>query len=299
MVSVCVPSYNGAAFIRQTIHSVLEQSFTNFELVVVDDKSTDETISIVRGISDPRLRVIESSMNLGLGANWNKALASVLGKYVKLLCQDDVLHSDCLERQVAILEHVRHEGIVLAVCNRNVINSSGRVVVKPRRVLRRGVLNGRHLIQACVRHGQNFIGEPVVGLFRRDALTLKEVCDPANPYMSDVSLWAEVLRHGDAWFDPCCMASFRISADAASSGIGLRQAGYYRSFAKKLRRDPHYEISAVDLLLAAIRSSLWCVLRNVFIRLHTLRKPPQQIRSQQAAAGEKTFVPNPSHESCT
>src|SRR5258708_29446213 len=106
-VSVCIPCYNGELFIGRTIESVLQQTFTDFELVLVDDNSTDATVAVIEKFADPRIRLVRNPVNLGMGANSNRALSLGLGRYVKLLCEDDVLHPRCLERPVAVLEDPR------------------------------------------------------------------------------------------------------------------------------------------------------------------------------------------------
>jgi glycosyltransferase involved in cell wall biosynthesis len=269
LVSVCVPSYNGAEFIGQTLQSVLDQSFADFELLVVDDLSSDDTVSIVRRFTDPRIKLIRNQSNLGLGGNWNHALSLKLGKYVKLLCEDDLLHPSCLARQVRVLESPGNEGVVLAICNREVINHRNEVVLKKRSPIAPGVVCGRELVRKSIRRGTNIIGEPAVGLFRGDALIKEEVCDPTNPFLSDLGLWAELLRHGDAFFDQEYLASFRISKQATSARIGLRQAAYFRAFGSKLRSDSFYRIGMRDLMLGYLLSFPLCLLRNAFVKIRT------------------------------
>ena len=70
LVSVCVPCYNGAEFLERTLESVLAQTFTDYELVVADNKSTDGTVDIVKSFSDPRIRLIQNERNLGMALNW-------------------------------------------------------------------------------------------------------------------------------------------------------------------------------------------------------------------------------------
>lgn len=270
LVSVCIPSYNGAAFIGQTIQSVLNQTFTNFELIVCDDFSNDETVSVVKGFHDARIRVVQNERNLGLAGNWNKILSLELGKYVKLLCEDDLLHPDCLSRQVQVLENSAYSGVVLTFCDRDVINDRDEVVLASRkRGKSPGLRDGVELIRASIRVGTNLIGEPVVALFRREAIKSSVMCNPANAFLSDLNLWAELLRSGDAFFDPTCLASFRISREAATAKIGLRQAAYFREFAKRLHDDPFYRVSFPDLLSSYLLSFPLCLLRNAFIKLRT------------------------------
>jgi glycosyltransferase involved in cell wall biosynthesis len=267
LVTVCIPCYNGERFIAQTLQSVINQSLKSIEIVVIDDASTDRTFSVLRGFSDPRMRVSRNDQNVGMGGNWNRAMSYSRGKYVKLLCEDDLLDPQCLERQVGILENPSHRQAVLTVCNRNIINHRNEVVLKRRHWVSSGIFCGPDLIRRSIRMGTNLIGEPVVGLFRKSAIKDQEIVDSSNPFLSDMSLWAELLRAGDAFVDPECLASFRISENAATANIGLRQATCFRAFAAKLHRDPFYRIGWMDLISGYLLSFPLCLLRNAFIKL--------------------------------
>ena len=91
--------YNNARFIAQTITSVLTQTFLDFELLIYDDHSTDLSFDIAASFTDPRIKLYRNSGNLGPEGNWNKAISEVRGKYVKLVCGDDILFPQCLEKQ--------------------------------------------------------------------------------------------------------------------------------------------------------------------------------------------------------
>jgi hypothetical protein len=103
-VSVIMATYNGAAFIRQSINSLLAQTFTDFELIVVDDCSTDETPGILDSIADSRLRVFGNARNLGVVESRNRCFAQVRGTYVAMLDHDDISRPRRLEQQVAYLD---------------------------------------------------------------------------------------------------------------------------------------------------------------------------------------------------
>jgi glycosyltransferase involved in cell wall biosynthesis len=104
-------TWNGAASIGASIASILGQSFTDFELVVVDDGSTDGTATILAGITDPRLRVLRPPRNLGIVGARNLGFAACQGEYLAALDHDDLSHPDRLARQVAHLD--QHAGVVL------------------------------------------------------------------------------------------------------------------------------------------------------------------------------------------
>ncbi|QNQ08736.1 glycosyltransferase family 2 protein [Sphingomonas alpina] len=104
VVSVIMAAYNGAALVGETIASLQAQTLSDFEIVVVDDRSTDDTLAILRAIDDPRLRVIESAANQGPVRARNRAVAEARGRYIAGLDQDDLCRPERLARQVAYLE---------------------------------------------------------------------------------------------------------------------------------------------------------------------------------------------------
>jgi glycosyltransferase involved in cell wall biosynthesis len=98
-VSVCVPTYNGAAFLTQTLDSVAAQSFEDFEVIIVDDTSTDATLAIAEAFaaSDPRARVVRNTERAGSSArNANECLRHARGEWIKFLFQDDLMAPTCL-----------------------------------------------------------------------------------------------------------------------------------------------------------------------------------------------------------
>lgn len=104
VVSVIMAAYNGAALIGETIDRLRAQRFTDFEVVIVDDCSTDDTLAICRAIDDPRFRVIASTQNQGPVRARNRAFAEARGRYIAGLDHDDLCHPDRFGAQVAYLD---------------------------------------------------------------------------------------------------------------------------------------------------------------------------------------------------
>ena len=102
-LSVCVPTFNGEEYLGEAIESILSQSFSEFELLIVDDSSTDSTWDMVQSFSDPRLSIYRNKKRLGLSANWNRCLSLARCRYVCLFHQDDVMFPDNLARKIAVL----------------------------------------------------------------------------------------------------------------------------------------------------------------------------------------------------
>lgn len=100
-VSVIIPTYNRAHLLRRSINSVLEQTFTDFELIIVDDCSTDSTNELLKTYGDPRIRYLKNSENLGAGRSRNAGVAASNGKYIAFQDSDDEWLPQKLEKQIA------------------------------------------------------------------------------------------------------------------------------------------------------------------------------------------------------
>jgi len=103
LVSVLLPVYNGSRYLREAVDSVLRQSYANFELIVINDGSTDATHEVMSSYSDPRIRYIRQE-NCGLSATLNRAISLARGPYLARQDSDDFSYPERLERQVAFLE---------------------------------------------------------------------------------------------------------------------------------------------------------------------------------------------------
>ena len=111
-VSVVIPTYNREAYIRDAIDSILAQRFADFELLVIDDGSTDGSCEAVRAYDDPRIRLIRNDGNLGIAITRNVGLGFARGAYIAFLDSDDWARPDRLARQIAFLDcHPDHGAV--------------------------------------------------------------------------------------------------------------------------------------------------------------------------------------------
>ncbi len=104
-VSVILPTYNGERFIKESIESVLNQTYTDFELIIIDDGSTSSSESIINSLSDKRIKFIRNKTNMGLQKTLNKAIRAAQGKYIARIDDDDFWNDkNKLQKQVEQLE---------------------------------------------------------------------------------------------------------------------------------------------------------------------------------------------------
>ncbi len=232
LVSVCMPTYNGAVFLEEAVRSVLTQTLADFELLIFDDGSTDDTWAFLQTVLDPRVSLHRNPVNLGPEGNWNRSLAAARGKYIKLFHQDDLLAPTCLERQIEALE--RDPGAVLAFCRRAIIRPDGSRLLTRGAPWPEGPVGTQEAVRRCVLSGANLLGEPSAVLFRTEAARQVGGFDGSIPYLIDLDYWVRLLALGHGRYLDEPLASFRLSPRQWSAAIGKRQGREFVAFIDRL-----------------------------------------------------------------
>ncbi|MGZ8161820.1 MAG: glycosyltransferase family 2 protein [Methylobacter sp.] len=267
-VSICIPVYRGVKYLGLAIDSVLQQSYTDFELLIIDDNSPDDIAGIVNSYQDPRIRFLCNTENLGAEGNWNRCLQEARGRYFKLLPMDDLLAPDCLEKQIKVLEQDAEQRIALVFCARSIVNEQGHVIMKKGYPFgKQGVVSGIALIRQSFWLGTNLIGEPGAILFRRSLAGKVGWFDADQPYVIDFDYWVRLLLYGDAYYLPEALASFRVSSGSWSVRIGTNQSTQFQEFMVKIAQNPAYPIKTIDLIVGNIMARLNAFVRMIIYRL--------------------------------
>lgn len=126
LVSITMPVYNGGKTLAAAIQSIVAQSFTDWELLVIDDASTDDAVAIAKGFNDPRIRVIENVQNEGLAAKLNQGIDLSKGQFFARMDQDDMAYPERLAKQVAYLQ--THPTADLVASRAMVFTSAGEAL---------------------------------------------------------------------------------------------------------------------------------------------------------------------------
>lgn len=113
--SVVMTTYNGEHYLKETLDSILTQTFTQFELIIVDDCSQDDTISIINNYSDPRIKLIQNEKNLGISCSRNKGLKLAQGEFIFACDHDDLSLPDRLKTQIAFMQS--HPQVSMVACS--------------------------------------------------------------------------------------------------------------------------------------------------------------------------------------
>lgn len=128
-ISVVLPVFNGARFLRLAIESVLQQSFSEFELIIWDDASIDTSREIIDSYPDPRIRIFTSEVNKGLFKTLNLAIDKAEGKWIRLWSQDDIMKENCLASEAEFLG--RYPDVGMGICSYDCIDEAGNITLKP------------------------------------------------------------------------------------------------------------------------------------------------------------------------
>ena len=128
-ISVVMSVYNGEQFVAQSIESVLRQTFPGFELLIVNDASTDRTREIVTSFRDPRIRIVDNPSNVGLTRSLNRGLALARGRFVARQDADDLSLPTRLAEQLAFMR--ANPGVALVGTQARVMDARGRVLPRP------------------------------------------------------------------------------------------------------------------------------------------------------------------------
>lgn len=183
-VSVIMPAYNAGCFIADAIRSVMAQTFTDWELLVLDDGSSDDTLAIARSLAqtDCRIRVLPNKHNMGVAKTRNRGFDLCRGEYVALLDSDDIWYPQKLEKQLALM---RETGADLCYCAYAIVDAAGKKV------------RGDYLVPPTVDlHGllrQNVIGCSTVML---SAAVKERYRFETDFYHEDYVLWLRLLQDG-------------------------------------------------------------------------------------------------------
>jgi glycosyltransferase involved in cell wall biosynthesis len=279
-VSVLMPTYHYGRFLGEAIESVLAQEFQDYEFIIIDDCSTDNTREVAGQYAGrhPQLRFEVNPANLGMVANWNRCLAAARGRYVKFLFGDDKFAcSTALGALVSMLE--ADPSIVLAASGRMILDEQSHCIDRWARLGAAGRAPGKQTILRCLAWAENLIGEPSAVLFRRDKA--ERGFDPGFQQLVDLEMWFHLLEQGGLAYTPRPLCCFRVHSRQQTKFNAARQTAE-REYTRLLMR--------YDLPWLWAESSAWQRFRIAhFLRRNARRarlqaRTPLELRFRQSAA---------------
>ncbi|WP_270331354.1 glycosyltransferase family 2 protein [Streptococcus pasteurianus] len=221
LVSIITPSYNTANFIGKTIESVLEQTYQNWEMIIVDDCSQDNTDEVVQQyLVDERIRYIKNKVNSGAALSRNRALKEARGRWIAFLDSDDLWSSNKLEKQVAFMAK---NGYHFSYTNYEEIDSDGQPtgvnVTGPKSISKTGMFN--YCWPGCL-----------TVMYDADYIGLVQIKDIKKN--NDYAMWLKISQKAECWLLDETLAKYRkrmgsISRHSIRTMIGWHYKLYHES----------------------------------------------------------------------
>ncbi len=266
-VSVCIPTYNGEKHIKETIESVLEQSFTDYELLIIDDASADQTPQIIRSFSDTRIKFLENDTNLGMANNWNRCLENAKGKYLQILCQDDCLAKSCLQKKTEAFACDKEISLVFS--SSYVMNANGKNLLERQAFRSHKLLDGKVMAHKSFTR-RNIFGEPSNVMFKREVSQKVGLFDPRLCYSLDWDYWIRLSLAGRVYYLHDFLMFFRISNVSATSNLMKTKSKLIqddRQFIKNCQENKKMKISSGDVLRHKMNIYLRAVARELLFKM--------------------------------
>ena len=210
-VTVLMPTYTVAPYVKEAIESVLRQTYADFELLVIDDCSTDGTLDVVRGISDPRIRIVQNERNLGLADNLNRGLSLIETELVARMDGDDIAELHWLQSEVAVLDRHPEIGICGGGFERfGAVSTVVRLPEQPEEIL-------ANMLFECSIIVPTFR----MSLYRDHGLRYRTDAFPAEDYR----FWADCLRVTKAYNVQDTLFHYRMHPKQICTSLSTQQKG--------------------------------------------------------------------------
>lgn len=221
---ICIPTYNAGNTLRETLASVLAQTYSPLEVIIIDNASTDNTIEVANSINDPRVSVLRNTENIGGERNFTRCIENSAGAYTAIFHADDIYTPQMVEKQVAFLE--RHPDAGAVFVNASLIDSEGREVgsygLDPKHQSADNLYDFRRIMKMIMRHS-NFLICPSAMV--RTPVYLNDIVEwrgSAFKTSADLDVWLRILQKHRIGILPEPLIRYRISLLQGSALLRAR-----------------------------------------------------------------------------
>lgn len=238
-ISIIVPMYNVASFLKETLDSILNQTFTDFELLLIDDCSMDNTLEIAYSFSDPRIRIIKNDKNSGAGATRNKGIELAQSAYIAFCDADDIMFPNRLEEQYNFME--QHPDIDICGSFVKLINEKGNITGKFTFPVKHDKIAVEMFLRCAFQQSTAFIRSRS---FKQSGLKYKE-----NHYAEDYDLWANAVKKLKFHVIPHFLMYYKISdSQISSASFGKQQRDAFLVYKQMMEElGVHYNERIIEL----------------------------------------------------
>lgn len=218
LVSIIMPNYNGAKFLKETIDSVVNQTYKNWELLFVDDCSTDNSVDLVAQYKDPRIRIFKNKTNSGAATSRNIALREAAGKWIAFLDSDDLWEENKLKKQIQFMhDHDYHFSYTSYVHINEESEPLNVKVTGPKKIMKRKMF--------CY----NYVGCLTV-MYDAELVGLIQV-EPTLKSRNDYAIWLKACKLCDCYYLDDTLSKYRVRNNSLThSGLKPLIKNQYRLY---------------------------------------------------------------------
>ncbi|MGA2670015.1 MAG: glycosyltransferase [Dehalococcoidia bacterium] len=251
LVSICIPTYNAEKTIMHTIGSILNQTYHNLEILVVDNASTDNTLSLLRQVNDPRVVIHRNERNIGAEANFSKCVQLATGEYIAIFHADDLYLPNMVEKQVQAFQDNPAVGSVFTMASR--INDRDEIIgesILPAELRGKRVHHFPEIFFGILENG-NFLVTPscmVRGKLYKD---LAPFDGDRFGTSADLDMWLRILKKG-----PIAVLDEKLMSYRVSTTHGSYQFRFFRTEEADFFKVMDYHLSVESGVLDIPRSIL-------------------------------------------
>lgn len=224
LVSIVMPSYNTAKYIGDSIESVIAQTYRNWELLIVDDCSTDNSNEVIMGYQDPRIVLLKNKKNSGAALSRNYALREAKGKWVAFLDSDDTWVADKLEKQIS---YMKENGYAFTFTDYRIcLNGEWMPYINTGP----NVVNKRKMYDYCY-------FSTITVMYDREKIGLIQIADLRKN--NDYAMWLQAIEKSNAYRLPECLSYYIKHEGSVSSGAKTKLIRWhYKLFREGLKKGP-------------------------------------------------------------
>jgi glycosyltransferase involved in cell wall biosynthesis len=231
LVCISIPTYNSGRTLAATLESVLNQTYQNLLVQVVDNASTDNTVAVARSFSDPRLSVHQNPENIGAEGNFNRCITLSKGKYSAIYHADDLYEPTMVEKQVLFLE--AHPEAKAVFVEASLIDENGAfigTICQPAELAAAGELHDfPSVFKAILKHSNFLICPSVMALTELYRSEIRKWRGELFRTSADLDVWLRILQRGPIGIIPEALMRYRISSSqwSAKVRLGTRRADFF------------------------------------------------------------------------
>lgn len=200
LLSIIMLSYNAELYLKEAIVSILSQDFDNYELIIIEDGSTDNSMNVIKSFNDSRIKIYQNIINQGIVYSRNRGIRLSSGKYLGMLDSDDIALPGKFRKQVKFLEDNPDFGMVGSWAV--LIDKNGKLLKE------KWKLSGRPEKIPSIMFFKNYFVQSAV-VFRREVLP-EYLYKPGYEIVEDYKLWMDILKKSKAWNLPEYLVKYRI-----------------------------------------------------------------------------------------